>query len=141
MQALGENRGGGPGNGRVADGCTGRVRISAVSGVPRVTLALAGLLVIAFLMGWFAFNSRKHNGLARYKAELRARGEKLTVDELFPTDISESDPARTQLINIAAVLRQHTFSPGALDLMSYVGPGLAQVAWKQTAPPYIKGAG
>jgi hypothetical protein len=108
---------------------------------PRPPLLLAAVAVIALFIVWLGCSARKHSPLNRFKAELRARGEKLSFQELARAESPDSERWRTQFVSLASGLGQHRLSPGAMELMVYVLPGTAQVAWKQESPPWIPNAG
>ena len=80
------------------------------------------------------FNRRRSPNavaLAAYKAELRAKGEKLSAEDLgFPRP-PESSSNLDRLLTGVSQLESAQFEPGMLELMHGVGPGRAEVAWAQ----------
>jgi len=107
----------------------------------RLLLALAAIALLIAVFGGIGLNTCSHKALAKFKADLRAKGERLTFDELYARDTSESAVSREELKAAGSALGQLRLCPGALDLMVYVGPGQAQVAWKQDRPPWNRNTG
>src|SRR5512147_3263740 len=101
-----------------------------------VLLGAVGLVlgVIALL----AARSGSRAELQRYKAELRAKGEKLSYSELDAVRRPAGEDTHA-VITIATVsLRNYGLNPGLLELRSYVGPGAALVNWRQAKPVWQK---
>src|SRR5258705_7336110 len=99
-------------------------------------MIVVGVLVLAiFVLGIVGHRSRSRRALENYKAELRAKGEKLTLQELLglrPTNVNTSLAALTNAVaGIGKALH-----PGLLELRKYVRPGEARVAWRQDRPSW-----
>ena len=75
--------------------------------------------------------SRRVTALAAYKAELRARGEKLSAEELGYPRPPESSSNLDLLLAGVSQLGSAQFEPGMLELMHFVSAGRAEVAWAQ----------
>lgn len=88
------------------------------------------VVVVLCLVVAMALLSRTGNGsaLARYKAELRAKGEKLTLAELaIPPSTNADDIASRQ------ILATNSFPRSAIQLsslMEFIANGKARVAWR-----------
>ncbi len=98
---------------------------------------IAGVIVVAVpALIFHGQHSRDRSALAAYKAELRAKGEKLTPEELGyprPPESSQSlDKLRAGLSHIGS-LKYH---PGSLELMRFVGAGRVQIGWATAQPPF-----
>ena len=83
------------------------------------------LLIVGFL--WIG-NRRGASAAAKFKAELRAKGEKISFAELgFPK--SENVEGLVRLTNAVNRIPNVPFQPGTLLLMEFSGPGRADVSW------------
>ena len=89
-----------------------------------------GVLVLLALVCLAAVIQRSgsNSGLNRYKTELRARGEKLTVAEIaIPPSSNPAEIAARQVFKNY----QYTSSPGlVVNLMQFTAPGKARTAWR-----------
>jgi len=96
-------------------------------------LAIAALLLIgagACLRGC----NRNRGALAKYKAELRAKGEKLSAEELgYPRPLEKSE-GLDRLLAVANKLGAMRFPPSSLDFGSYSGPGQVKLVWASSQP-------
>jgi len=93
-----------------------------------MVFALAALtLVVVFII----LRSGRQSALEKYKAELRAKGEKLSFSELgFPKQ-PENPAGLQQLTNAAGRIQKNTgFIPGEITFMKFTAPGRAQVIWR-----------
>jgi hypothetical protein len=97
----------------------------------RIWLAVA--VVLSAIAGIIWFASHRGAGVAeKYKAELRAKGEKLSFAELgFPRQ-PENEAGLARLTNAVAQIQPGGFFPGLLSPMHFVGPGRAQVSWRSS---------
>src|SRR5262249_9746210 len=92
-------------------------------------------VVIVVLIAVLQMRSRDRSALANYKASLRAKGEKLTAEELgFPRPPDASSNLDLLIAGTGQVGRAK-FDPGTLDLMRFVGPGRAAVVWSAPQVP------
>jgi len=88
-------------------------------------------VVVLLALAWLAIELQRSGSsstLSRYRAELRARGEKLTVAEI-------AIPPSTNPVEIAArqVIEQNGFlaNPALIaNMMQFMAPGKARVAWR-----------
>ena len=98
-----------------------------------IILALARL---AILLRWmWSQRPRNQTALAKYKAELRAKGEMLTFADLgYPRPAETNNSLQKLLIAVDKISPGKTY-PGKLGLMSYLGPGRAQPCWVAAQPP------
>src|SRR5437016_13879033 len=92
-------------------------------------LALAGLGVLLVAL----HKVRSKRALLAFKADLIARGEKLTIEEMTPPDRLEARRAANDLMQAARQLRAGVVVPNNLPrAMGSVLPGKASVGWKES---------
>ena len=92
-------------------------------------LALAGLAALLAAL----HNVRAKKALRAFKADLIARGEKLTIAEMTPPPQLEAQRAASDLMQAAWQLRAGLVVPNNLPrAMGSVVPRKASVAWKQS---------
>jgi hypothetical protein len=108
---------------------------------PARTVLLVGLVLSLLVVFWLAGQrSRSGNVLQRYKAELIAKGEKLTFAALAKSRATNSNGSLQAVTNAAAAIRLRAAGPGtipgALSLREYIGPGVARPVWR-TEPPAL----
>ena len=85
-------------------------------------ILIAGLIFFVIGAAWISRqSSRNRNALAKYKAELRAKGEKLSAAELGYPRLPEPTDSLDQLQAGLSGIRRGVWQPGLLDLMRYVG--------------------
>lgn len=100
----------------------------------RVILILVAVVAVA-IVTWFIARSPDTSKLAAYKAELRAKGEKLTWAELgYPRSL-ETGNAMNRLLAGISRLGPSSFQPWQFDLMQFATAGQARVAWQARLPP------
>ena len=98
-------------------------------------IGLVALVVLAaVLIGSLVSNSSSGSALARYKASLRTRGEKLLV-----TDLAIAPSTNADEIACRDIFATNNVNPPRLmpALMSYTGPGKARLAWKGDLQPEV----
>ncbi|HEX5218204.1 MAG TPA: hypothetical protein VFZ59_01445 [Verrucomicrobiae bacterium] len=78
--------------------------------------------------------NRNRDALAKYKAELRAKGEKLSAEELGYPKPPEKSPGLDRLLAAANKLGAMRIQPSSLDFGSHTGPGQAKVVWASPQP-------
>jgi hypothetical protein len=100
----------------------------------RVLIILALVLLAIPLLWMWSHRSRNQGALAKYKAELRAKGEKLSWAELGYPRLSDTNDSLQKLLTAVGKISPGRTDPGKLGLMSYVGPGRAQPCWAATKP-------
>jgi len=94
---------------------------------------LLALAVLPFLLVAL-HNVRSKRALNAYKADLIARGEKLTIQEMTPPARPEARSAANDLIQAAWQLRAGWVVPNNIPkAMGSVAPGKASVCWKQSS--------
>jgi len=97
----------------------------------RIVVIIGVILVAMMALLFHRPRPRQAAALAAYKAELRAKGEKLTAAELgFPRP-PESSSNLNLLLTGVSQLGSAQFEPGLLELMHFVSAGRAEVAWEQ----------
>jgi hypothetical protein len=105
-----------------------------VTKLKRACLFLAMLLAALGLGAVLGHRSSACRELQRYKAELRARGEKLTYAELAQGRATNCSGSYLSVSNAATRLAETTFSPGTIQHQKYVSPGLACAGWTEARP-------
>lgn len=100
----------------------------------RVILILVAAFVVA-IVAWLLARSPDTSKLAAFKAELRAKGEKLTWTELgYPRPL-EAGSAMNRLLSGTSRLGSSGLEPWRFDLMQFSVAGQAQAAWQSPLPP------
>jgi hypothetical protein len=86
-----------------------------------VLLALVGLAVVLQ-------RSSSNSSLSRYRAELRARGEKLTIAEIaIPPSTNPAEVAARQILDSNSFIANPSL---VVNVMQFTAPGKARVAWR-----------
>jgi predicted NAD-dependent protein-ADP-ribosyltransferase YbiA (DUF1768 family) len=99
----------------------------------RKTLKLA--LILALLAGAVtAYVARQPDELTRYKAQLAARGEELSLPKLLPPCSEEAVEYHRLLGDAAARLVFSPIPPAEINLMARTTNGFAHTAWTQPKP-------
>ena len=102
---------------------------------PLRTLIVLVTVVLAVPLLWMWSRRSSNQGtLAKYKAELRAKGEKLTWAELGYPRTPEANNSLQKMLTAVDTISPGRTDPGKLGLMSYVGPGRAQPCWAAAQP-------
>jgi len=86
------------------------------------------------IVGLLAHGSRSRTTLKAYKAQLRAKGEKLTLSELKPNAHANINNSLALLNNAVTKLGNARFFPGGL--MTFIGAGKARLARTADQPPF-----
>src|SRR5262245_43181785 len=95
-------------------------------------LILTSLAALVFAgIAALGHRSRTGSALQRYKAELVAKGEKLTYAELVGPRSTNASGSLAALTNAVAQLGSSRFHPGSFDFRRYVAPGQACALWMQ----------
>src|SRR3974377_973283 len=100
-------------------------------------LALGALGAVIVLLALLGSGSRNRGSLQGYKAELRARGEKLTFDELLRSRSTNVVNTMTPLSAAVLTLGDARFLPAPVEGRKYVSPGRARVAWGGDYPSWL----
>ncbi len=77
---------------------------------------------------------RNRDALSKYKAELRAKGEKLSAEELGYPRPPEKSPGLDRLLETANRLGPMQFQPSSIDIMPFSGPGQVKLVWAAPQP-------
>ncbi len=104
----------------------------------RTSIILVTVVLAVLLLWMWSHRSRNQGALAKYKAELRAKGEKLTWAELGYPRLAETNNSLQKMLTAVDKIGPGRTDPGKLGLMSYVGPGRAQPCWTATQPQLAK---
>jgi hypothetical protein len=105
-----------------------------MSKAARILVILGAIVLTTLILGTCSRQSKSRAALAKYKSDLRARGEKLTAEELgFPRPLETNGRLGLFLsnVNMLGGARVH---PGFLDLLHVVGAGRARVSWAAGQP-------
>jgi hypothetical protein len=98
-------------------------------------LVIVGLVLCLGAVLLLVHRSHSRNALRLYLAELRARGEKLTVTELNAGSTPPATSNTTKaLFQAVAKLRGGVVGPGNLIPRDFVRPGEALVRWREAVP-------
>jgi hypothetical protein len=100
----------------------------------RVMLLVGGLALALAGMAVLGHRSSSRGALLKYKAELRAKGEALTFEELMRSRSTNVSPAIAMLTNALVRLQYSRLSPGNLEPRKFIGPGRARVLWREDRP-------
>lgn len=96
-------------------------------------IIVAAILLIAAGAFWLG-RSRDQTALAKYKAELRAKGEKLSAEELGYPRPPENTENLDRLQAVVTLTSKMQFQPWTFELMAFVGPGRVRTAWRSPPP-------
>jgi len=101
-------------------------------------LLIAGILVFGIgTMLIFSGRSRNRSALAKYKAELRAKGEKLSTAELGYPRAPEPKASFDRLEAAVRQIGTLEYHPGTLQFMRFVDGGRAEVGWAVAEPKFV----
>jgi hypothetical protein len=92
------------------------------------------LVVVVVLLALLGTGSRNRSSLQSYQAELRARGEKFTFEDLERSRSTNVNTSMAALSNAVSMLGIPQFSPGNIEVRKYVSPGCARLCWKGPSP-------
>lgn len=90
-------------------------------------------MIVLAAIGLFVHQDASKSALEKYKAELRAKGELLTLAELTASFTADVPDSMGVITNAAAKLRTASFQPGGNGVMEFIAPGNARVTWMQNA--------
>jgi hypothetical protein len=102
----------------------------------RIVLYCGALALVFVLLGLLGAGTRNRGSLQSYQAELRARGEKLTFEDLELSRSTNANNSVAALSNAVSMLGNPQFPPGSIELMKYVSPGCARLCWKGPSPAW-----
>ena len=106
----------------------------------RIGLYCGALVLVFVLLALLGTGSRNRSSLQSYQAELRARGEKLTFEDLERSRSTNVNNSIAALSNAVSMLGIPQFNPGCIALRRYVSPGCARLCWKGTSPGWTSNA-
>jgi hypothetical protein len=107
----------------------------------RVVVFLGALLLVAAVMALLGMRSGDRRVLQKYRAELAAKGEKLTFAELTRERQTNAVDSHALLTNATAKLNNGRIAPGLLEPRKYMRPGQAGVLWRQASLSWPTSAG
>jgi len=98
----------------------------------RLIFAVTILAVVGLALGYFIYY-RPKQAVARYKAALIARGEKLGVQELLPAPVPRSENRAANCLKVAQLLRgaNTLLETNRPEAMRMVAPGKAMIGWQR----------
>jgi len=112
-----------------------------MSKAARILVILGAIVLTTLILGTCSRQSNSRSALAKYKSDLRARGEKLTAEELgFPRP-PETNGSLSLLLSNVNLMGRAKVDPGFLDLFHYVRAGRARVSWAVGQPPLSSSGG
>jgi hypothetical protein len=92
------------------------------------------LALVVVLLAVLGTGTRNRSSLQSYQAELRARGEKLTFEDLERSRSTNVNTSMAALSNAVSLLGIPQFPPGSVEIRKYVSPGCARLSWKGPSP-------
>lgn len=93
----------------------------------RVSIGVLILLALVYLAVELQ-RSGSNSTLSRYRAELRARGEKLTIAEIaIPPSTNPAEVAARQILDSNSFIANPSL---VVNVMQFTAPGKARVAWR-----------
>lgn len=97
-------------------------------------LLVAAFLLAAVLMGVLTASRSGPTELERLKAELRAKGEKLTLDELMAGTVStnRASSRAADMERIVKALRARSLRVENLEVLHHLGDGSVEPVWSRT---------
>jgi hypothetical protein len=102
------------------------------SAVPKIFLAVA--VLVALMAGGLVVSYRTgKSDLEKWKARMRAKGEKLSLQELVPSGKSRTNDPIHALLEAVDQLQVTVVHPGEIPGMAIATPGHARVAWQEEA--------
>jgi hypothetical protein len=102
---------------------------------------LGALALICAVLALLGSHSGSRGALRTYIAELQAKGEKLTYEELGGGRVTNAADSHAVITNAAAKLSSAGPSPSLLELRTYIRPGQAIVTWRQASPVWGRSNG
>jgi hypothetical protein len=102
---------------------------------------VGALALIGVGLGMLGARSGSRGTLRIYLAELQAKGEKLTYEELMRGRVTNAFDSHAIITNVSSRLRGGKVTPGMLEPRRYIGPGQAIVNWKQPSPLWARSSG
>jgi len=103
---------------------------------------LVGLILVILVIGVACVitliqRSKARSALAAYKADLRAKGEKLSFEEAgYPFPL-ETNANLEHFVKLADQLRAKSTIPGNFNVMPFAAPGRAIVVWAGDPPKLV----
>ena len=108
---------------------------------PRRIILYCGALVVVFvLLALLGSGTRNGGSLRDYKATLRARGEKLTFEDLERSRSASTNNSMAALSNAVSMLGIPQFNPGSIEVRTYISPGCARLCWQGPSPAWTSNA-
>jgi len=100
----------------------------------RIFIILA-IVALAFgLMALLGHTSSSRRALQNYKAELRAKGEKLSYAQLQPWPQSKVSDSLIEFTNAMERISYSRLTPGNLEIRDFIGAAKARVLWQADKP-------
>jgi len=105
-----------------------------MSKLARILVLIGALALIFGLMAVLGMRPGSRSALRSYLAELKAKGERLSFEELSRDWTTNLMDAHAAITNAVARLTNAPLAPGLLGLQKPRGPGQASVTWRQDHP-------
>ena len=96
----------------------------------RILAAVGCFLFILTALWLLGRTAPADEALRKFKAELQAKGEQLSFEELTKSRSTAVNTSHDTITNVARKLGPPSLSPALIPLRIYVAPGRAKVAWK-----------
>ena len=106
----------------------------------RLIIIAALVLMVAVMAGIRVFRPSRHQPLREYVEELKAGGERLTFRELIASLSPHPNDSLAVLTNVVRQLGPPPAGATNIDVMHFIRPGRAQVAWKLGEPTWAVSA-
>jgi hypothetical protein len=98
----------------------------------RILLIITGFVLLVAALTAYLFHAKRKSAVDNYRAELVAKGEKLTISELVPPGVRAEQNSLATFQSANRLLAKYRFfDTNAPSPMRYVKPGKALVAWAQ----------
>lgn len=94
-------------------------------------LLVGAFLLCAVLTGVFSAG-RRISSVDKWKAEMRAKGEKFTIAELIPQRTGPVTNRTDEVVRLGRLLAAHPSSVSSLEHFRYLSNGVAEATWAQT---------
>ena len=83
------------------------------------------------VVGFVIMRNNRRSAVEKYKAELRAKGEKISFAELgFPRTPENGEGLRRLTNAVDRIRNNNKFNPGEIATMKFVAPGRVRVSWR-----------
>src|SRR4051812_26213541 len=110
------------------------LNVTSVSAPQRKWLIGLGIFLLLGVIALLFFRSSGPSVIEKYKADLRAKGEKLTYEELVPSPQPDREQER-EFLTAASGFQSAKIPPGSWDFFNFAAPGKVVLGWKNKNVP------